>query len=249
MFGHRRTAVALRHVAFEDLGLLAPILEHEGWNVSFCEAAVDDLMHCSIRNSDLLIVLGGPIGVYEANTYPFLTREIALLEYRLTRDMPTLGICLGAQLMAKALGSQVYAGHTREIGWGPIALTDAGSSSCLKPLEDGSPVLHWHGDTFHLPASAARLASNENYENQAFAYGSNALALQFHLEADPRQLEEWYVGHAVELAAAGISVPELRASAARLSSSLASRAGRIFTRWLREIGPRSARDRVDVQSR
>jgi GMP synthase (glutamine-hydrolysing) len=236
MFERRRSAVALRHVAFEDLGLLAPIMEREGWDVSFCEAAVDDLTHSSIRNADLLIILGGPIGVYESRDYPFITREIALLEYRLGEDLPTLGICLGAQLMARALGSRVYAGHTKEIGWGPVMLSEAGVSSCLKPLGDGTPVLHWHGDTFHLPISASRLASNENYDNQAFAYGSNALALQFHLEADPRQLEEWYVGHAVELAAAGISVTKLRASTAKLSNALARQADRVFTGWLRQIG-------------
>jgi GMP synthase (glutamine-hydrolysing) len=207
----RRSAVALRHVAFEDLGLLAPIMEREGWNVSFCEAAVDDLSHRSIKNADLVIVLGGPIGVYETADYPFLTSELALIEYRLSRDLPTLGICLGSQLMAKALGSRVFKGLVKEIGWGTINLTDEGGSSCLKPLgDDGAVVLHWHGDTFNLPQGASRLASNVHYENQAFSYGRNALALQFHLEADPRQLEEWYVGHTVELAAAKISIADLR---------------------------------------
>jgi GMP synthase (glutamine-hydrolysing) len=106
MIHSRRSAVALRHVAFEDLGLLAPIMDRHGWDVSFCEAAVDDLGHRSIRNADLIIVLGGPIGAYETDAYPFLIHELALLEYRLSRDLPTLGICLGSQLMAKALGSR-----------------------------------------------------------------------------------------------------------------------------------------------
>jgi GMP synthase (glutamine-hydrolysing) len=110
----RRSAVALRHVAFEDLGLLAPIMERAGWNVAFCEAAVDDLSHRSIRDADLVIVLGGPIGVYETEDYPFLTTEIALIEYRLSHDLPTLGICLGSQLMAKALGSRVFKGPVKE---------------------------------------------------------------------------------------------------------------------------------------
>jgi GMP synthase (glutamine-hydrolysing) len=235
MFQRRRSAVALRHVAFEDLGLLAPIMEREGWNVSFCEAPVDDLGHSSIGGADLLIVLGGPIGVYETESYPFITREIDLLERRLARGLPTLGICLGAQLMAKALGGRVHAGHVKEIGWGAIALSEAGLASSLRPLADGAPVLHWHGDTFELPATATRLASNENYENQAFACGTNALALQFHLEADPRQLEEWYVGHGVELAAAGISVRELRAKTAELSKSLARQADQVFTSWLGQL--------------
>lgn len=236
MFQRRRSAVALRHVAFEDLGLLAPIMEREGWNVSFCEAPVDDLSHSSIRDADLLIVLGGPIGVYETDSYPFITREIDLLERRLAQGLPTLGICLGAQLMAKALGARVHAGPVKEIGWGSVTLSDAGHASSLKPLAEGAPVLHWHGDTFDLPAATARLASNQSYENQAFAFGSNALALQFHLEADPRQLEEWYVGHAVELAATRISVRDLRAKTAEVAEIVARTADRVFTRWLAQLG-------------
>ena len=236
MIRSRRSAVALRHVAFEDLGLLAPIMEREGWDVSFCEAPLDDLTHHSIRNADLIIVLGGPIGVYETDDYPFLTSETALIEDRLSRDLPTLGICLGSQLMAKALGSRVFKGPVKEIGWGTIALTDEGMSSCLGELRgDAAAVLHWHGDTFDLPSGATRLASNEHYENQAFAYGRNALALQFHLEADPRKLEEWYVGHTAELAAAKVSVTDLRAATLRHKEGLAPRADRVFSRWLRQI--------------
>jgi GMP synthase (glutamine-hydrolysing) len=225
-------------VAFEDLGLLAPIMEREGWDVSFCEAAVDDLSHASIKNAELLIALGGPIGVYDTNDYPFLISEIALLEYRLSRGFPTIGICLGSQLMAKALGGRVFKGPVKEIGWGALDLTEAGRSSCLKALQgDDAVVLHWHGDTFDLPRQATRLASNRNYENQAFAYGRHALALQFHIEADPRQLEEWYVGHAAELSAAKVFIPELRAATQRHAKGLALRADRVFSNWLHQLEP------------
>jgi GMP synthase (glutamine-hydrolysing) len=139
--------------------------------------------------------------------------------------------------MAKALGSRVYSGNVKEIGWGPIRLTEAGTSSCLKCLGDDAQVLHWHGDTFDLPDAASRLASNVNYENQAFAFGDNALVLQFHLEAEPRQLEEWYVGHAAELAAANVSVTELRAATSNCATALAPRADRVFTEWLDQIRP------------
>jgi GMP synthase (glutamine-hydrolysing) len=236
MIQHRRSAVAVRHVAFEDLGLLAPVMEREGWDVSFCEAAVDDLRHDSIKNAKLLIVLGGPIGAYETDAYPFLKSELALIEHRLSRDLPTLGICLGSQLMARVLGSRVYAGPIKEIGWGKVDLTGDGASSCLSPLQEAdAAVLHWHGDSFDLPKGAQRLAFNSHYENQAFAYGRNALALQFHLEADPRQLEEWYVGHAVELASAKISVQELRAGTAEVSKTVARAADRVFTNWLGQL--------------
>jgi len=236
---HRRSAVALRHVAFEDLGLLAPVLQREGWDVVYRDAAVDELLHDSIASADLLVVLGAPIGAYEADAYPFLKSELALIERRLARDLPTLGICLGSQLMARVLGSRVFAGPVKEIGWGRVELTSQGAASCLNPLgEADAAVLHWHGDSFDLPKDAQRLASNTHYENQAFAYGRNALALQFHLEADPRRLEQWYVGHAAELASAKVSVTELRAATAKFADGLASQADRIFTRWLREIGAR-----------
>ena len=236
MTQYRRSAVALRHVAFEDLGLLGPVLEREGWDVRFRESSMDDLRDGSLRDAELLVVLGGPIGVYEAASYPFLAAEIVLIEQRLSRNLPVLGICLGAQLMAKALGSRVYPGPVKEIGWGRVELTGEGAASSLSPLqEDGAVVLHWHGDTFDLPDGAQLLASNQHYKNQAFAHGRNALALQFHLEADPHGLEQWYVGHTAELGQAKISVPALRAETTKLAPSRAALADRVFSRWLREL--------------
>jgi GMP synthase (glutamine-hydrolysing) len=241
MTSPRRNVVALRHVAFEDLGLLAPLLRSRGWDITLLDVPSADLTDAkvvaSIEQADLLVVLGGPIGVGDAEAYPFLTPELRLIERRLTQDQPLLGICLGSQLMASALGSRVYPGGTKEIGWGHLQLTDAGMASCLAPLADpDAMVLHWHGDTFDLPDGATRLASSPLYENQAFAYGRNALALQFHIEADPARLEEWYVGHTAELGAAGISVKALRAATAQVASRVGVQAERIFDRWLRDIG-------------
>ena len=231
-----RSAVALRHVAFEDLGLLSGVLAAAGFAVSSRDAALDDLADPALLDADLLIVLGGPIGVYEVDAYPFLVKEIDLLQRRLARGRPVLGICLGCQLMAKALGARVFAGPVKEIGWGRLDVTGPGRASCLAPLDDdGARVLHWHGDTFDLPEGAVRLASNEIYENQAFAFGKSALALQFHLEADPLRLPQWYVGHAVELTAAGVSVPQLRAATIAVADRVRQQAGKIFGRWLQEI--------------
>jgi GMP synthase (glutamine-hydrolysing) len=230
------STVVLRHVAFEDLGLLAPILDEAGWSISYRDAPTDDLSDPAVEAADLLIVLGGPIGVYETDAYPFLTDEITLLERRLAKDRPTLGICLGSQLMAKALGSRIFAGPVKEIGWGRVELTAAGCASCLAPLAaDGARVLHWHGDTFDLPRNATRLASNANYENQAFAFGAQALALQFHIEPDPNALENWLVGHTVELAAAGVPVRDLRTKTAAVGGILRKQAHNIFVRWLQQI--------------
>jgi GMP synthase (glutamine-hydrolysing) len=232
----RRTAVAIRHVAFEDLGLLAPILDAAGWDVSYRDAAVDDLTDALVTQADLLVVLGGPIGVYDGNDFPFLGREIKLLTRRLAEDLPTLGICLGAQLMACALGQAVYPSGSKEIGWGSVMLTEAGKASCLGALAGGAAVLHWHGDTFDLPLGASLLASTTVCKNQAFAYGKRGLGLQFHLEVDPARLEHWYIGHAVELAAAGVAVADLRAATADVAAGARRVAETVFGRWLTDIG-------------
>lgn len=230
-----RTAIALQHVGFEDLGLIAPLLAASGWAINSRDATVDDLADPALQDAELLVVLGGPIGIYETEAYPFLKGELKAIEKRLASGRPTLGICLGAQAMAQVLGARVYFGGTKEIGFGRIALTPDGEKSVLAPVKDGI-VLHWHGDTFDLPVGATRLASNETYANQAFSWGADALALQFHLEADPMMLERWLVGHAVELAKAGIDIPALRHAAAAQAPVYAAQAVAVFSRWLELIG-------------
>jgi len=228
-----KTAVALRHIAFEDLGLLQPELERAGYEIQYREAPLDGVADPVLQNADILVVLGGPIGAYESNIYPFLKPEIALIAKRLEQGLPTLGICLGAQLMAQALGARVFPGPVKEIGWGRVALTETGRASALAPLDDrDAHVLHWHGDTFDLPEGATRLVSNANYSNQAFAIGPKALGLQFHLEADPARIECWLVGHALELAKAAIDIPALRLETAALVPVVKRQAHAIFSRWL-----------------
>lgn len=226
-----RTAIALRHVAFEDLDAFAPALEARDYVVAYREAPLDDLTAAELREADLLVVLGGPIGAYETEVYPFLAPEIALIAERLEAGRPVLGLCLGAQLMARALGATVSASGGKEIGWAPLVLSDAGRGSCLVPL-DGRAVLHWHGDIFDLPAGAVHLASTALTPHQAFQWRRHGLALQFHLETTARGLERWYVGHAVELAAAGVAVEDLRAQAAAYAPELALPARAVLERWL-----------------
>lgn len=176
--------------------------------MTYADAGIDDIA-AAIADADLAVICGGPIGVYETDRYPFLVDELAAIEARIDGGGPTLGLCLGAQLIAAALGAPVYPGRRKEIGWGRIQLSLDGRHSCLAGLAD-VPVLHWHGDTFDLPRDSVLLASSNIYPHQAFSIGSTVLALQFHAEADPRRIEQWLIGHAAELSASGIDVPALR---------------------------------------
>jgi GMP synthase (glutamine-hydrolysing) len=153
-----RTAVAIRHVEFEDLGILAPLLAHHGFTSSYLDAPTNDGAWSSARDADLLVVLGGPTGVADTDAYPFLGVELELIGERLAHERPTLGICLGAQLIAVAAGGSVRPGICAEIGYAPVTLTDAARNSALEPLRS-VPVLHWHGDVISTPPELPPLAS------------------------------------------------------------------------------------------
>ena len=230
--------LALRHVPFEDLAYFETVLADRGLGVRYVDAVTEDLATIDAVQPDLVVVLGGPIGAYEDAAYPFLANEIRLIEHRLRSNRPILGICLGAQLMARALGSRVYPGPVKEIGWAPLTLTEAGRLSPLRFIgEGGGVVLHWHGDTFDLPDGAVHLASSALYQNQAFAWGRSALALQFHAEAGGRGLERWFVGHAAEIGAQpGLSVTALRADTERFTASVTAAGQALFNAWLNSVG-------------
>jgi GMP synthase (glutamine-hydrolysing) len=237
-----KTALAITHVDFEDLGTLRTALTHAGYAVATIDAASGPLSALDPLAPDLLVVMGGPIGVYEQAAYPFVTTEIALLRARLAAQLPTLGICLGSQLMAAALGARVFAGTAgKEIGWGALhAPHGAATPDWFAPmLAPEVAVLHWHGDTFDLPAGAALLASSPQYAHQAYGVGRHALALQCHPEVSAAGLERWYVGHASELAQARIDVPALRAESQRCAPALAEAASRLWQGWLAQLPVRS----------
>jgi GMP synthase (glutamine-hydrolysing) len=231
-----KKAWAITHVAFEDLGSFEQTLKESGFEIEYLHAATDDLDMIRPETDDLLIILGGPISVNDEEEYPFLQTELDLLKERLAANMPTLGICLGAQLIARALGSRVYPGPHKEIGWSPIQLNDAGSRSALRHLVgDGVSVLHWHGETFDLPEAAGLLASTELYPNQAFEYGK-ALALQFHPEVTSRGLEQWYIGHTGEIhRTEGVSVNQLRGDGRQYADTLQGRAYLFLNEWLEDV--------------
>jgi GMP synthase (glutamine-hydrolysing) len=235
-----RHALVLSHVAFEDLGSLEAPLRERGFEIESVLAATARFPLPQAEACDLMVVLGGPIGVYDDQDYPFLIDEIACIRERLAARKPILGICLGAQLMAAALGARVYPGqHGAEIGWSPLQaapniLTPAWFAPLLTP---GLSVFHWHGDIFDLPPGALHLAMSKIYENQAFAIGNFALGLQFHPEVSAAGLESWYVGHASELHHAGIAAASLRHAAQEHADALEEAAARFWKLWLDVVFP------------
>ncbi len=230
----RHIVQAIRHIGFEDLGSFAVPMQEAGYDIEYFDMAERDPATLDPLGADLLVVLGGPIGVYDHDSYPVVTDEIRLLRRRLAADRPTLGICLGAQLMAAALGARVYPGPAKEIGWSALDLSDAAAPNPLAVLRD-VPVLHWHGDTFDLPEGGTLLASTPLCTNQAFSRGPNLLGLQFHPEVLGARFEYWLLGHANELATAGIDPVTLRRDAGRHASGLEQAGTVLLTGWLSRL--------------
>lgn len=225
-------AIAIRHVHFEDAGLFEDGLAQAGYALRYHEAGADALE--GVVDADLLLVLGGPLGANDIETYPFLKDQIAAIAQRLAQQKPVFGICLGAQLMARALGAQVAPMGHKEIGYAPLTVTAAGQETPLRHLAD-MPVLHWHGDRFAIPEGAANLAATPLCGHQAFALGRYAMAVQFHPEVRPDRLERWLIGHAGELWSEKIDPRDLRRDAASHGAAL-ERAGRaFFSEWLAGI--------------
>jgi GMP synthase (glutamine-hydrolysing) len=224
-----QNAIAIRHVAFEDAGTLEGVLKDRGMALTYLEAGVDDLSPA--EEADLLVVLGGPIGIYEVERYPFLKQELATIESAVKNDIPVIGICLGCQALAAVLAARVYPGKQKELGWDEMMLTKEGKASPLGAIE-GVRVLNWHGDTFDLPQGATRLAATAITPNQAFTYGPKVLALQFHVELPQRDMERWLIGHTLELANSKVDLAEMRRETARYAPAANAASKQLFNAWL-----------------
>ncbi len=227
----------IRHLAFEDLGSFTAVLAELDAEIQYYEAGMDDLSVLAGYPDDLLVILGGPISVNDAAIYPFLDTEVQILRQRLEADRPTLGICLGAQLMAKALGARVYPGAVKEIGWFGLQVNEAGAVLGMSSLAaENTQMLHWHGETFDIPSGATNLASTERFPNQAFSFGKRCLALQFHPEVTAAGLERWLIGHTGEIEATeGVSVSQLREDSQCHAPALESAARAFLGTWLARV--------------
>ena len=227
-----KTLVAIRHVAFEDLGILEPLFVRNGYKIYYYDVGVHELWTIDNKEVDLLVILGAPIGAFDEVEYPFLEQELSIIQQRLALQKPTLGICLGAQLMARALGANVYPMSQKELGFAPVNLTQAGKVSVLAALSPSVPVLHWHGDQFDIPNGAENLAYTDWCVHQAFAIGYYGLALQFHLEVDVKRIEQWLIGHALELNLANIKPTTIREQAEALTINATTAAETVVQSWL-----------------
>jgi len=178
----------LQHVPFEDPGTILDWARERKFSVDFTRFFQQEKLP-ETDEFDLLVVMGGPMGLADTVKYPWLDQEKAFLEKCLHANKKMIGICLGAQLLAKTLGAKVFPNNTKEIGWFPIRKNDAADHEILKLFKEVTlPAFHWHGDTFNLPGNAVRLFSSQATENQAFVWNNRVFALQFHWEVKPENV-------------------------------------------------------------
>ncbi|MFC6356632.1 glutamine amidotransferase [Luethyella okanaganae] len=234
-----KTALVLRHHESIHLGNLEPVLREHGYEVHIVDTPHADVAAVDPAKADLVVVLGGNMGVYEHADHPYLLDEIVLLKARLDARQPVFGVCLGAQLMARSLGSEVYRGPSNEIGYRTVEPTEDGAASPLRHMT-GVPVMQWHNDTFDLPPGVTRLAGSPQYGNEAFGIDEWALAVQFHPEMTPEMHEAWLQASADELMAEGVDADELRRERERYSAGMQEASRRLFGEWLDGLENRAA---------
>lgn len=201
--------LVFQHDPFEDLGFFGEVLEKQGANYRVVRLFHGEMPAEEWEHVRALIILGGPMNVDEEDGFPFLRWEKRIIRAAIDEAVPILGICLGAQLIATALGTPVFHGPVKEIGWSPISITPHGQvDSLLGYLPETATVFQWHGDGFDLPAGAIRLASSAHYGTQAFRLGKTIYGLQFHLEVTPPMIERWIEERSKDLALAPYVLPE-----------------------------------------
>ncbi|MBI5395725.1 MAG: gamma-glutamyl-gamma-aminobutyrate hydrolase family protein [Verrucomicrobia bacterium] len=227
-----KTVYAIQHIHCETPGLIADALAAHDIALAHVRPFAGDAIPPTMGHAAGLVVMGGPMGVYEQDQHPFLRDEIELIQQALRDGKPVLGVCLGSQLLAAALGAPVTKGQQKEIGWFPVTLTRDGARD---PLLAGVPAsftaLHWHGDVFELPRGAVSLASSALTTHQAFRHGTNAYGFLFHMETTAPLVEGMVRNFGDELRDAGVNGDDILARASEHLHTLQHAGRAVFARW------------------
>jgi GMP synthase (glutamine-hydrolysing) len=229
--------LAIRHVPHEHLGTLSAVLEQLRMPYKYLDVFQGEPVPENLSGLRGLIVMGGPMGVYESDCYPFLQSEQDLIRKAAASSVPVLGICLGAQLVAAALGARVYRGPRKEIGWYEVERVET-SDPVMGALPFSFMAFHWHGDTFDLPSGAVRLSRSALYEDQVFRWGRNVYALQFHLEVNASMIEEWLNDPGCQAELAGtpnVQAETIREQAKQWARPLEQLSAQFFRRFLNYV--------------
>ncbi len=187
-----KNILVIKHVGNEGPGIIEPFFAERGWDLNVVDMSLGDRLPESLDSTAAVVILGGFMNVYEEKEYPFLKEEEPLLLRALVEEVPVLGICLGAQLLAKTCGAPVEKSPEKEIGWYRVKKTTEGKKDSLfRNTSDYLQVFQWHGDTFQIPQGGVLLAEGRTCRNQAFRVGANAYGLQFHVEVTEDMIDDW----------------------------------------------------------
>jgi len=236
--------LVFQHVAFEILGTLNPLLKDAGFRIRYVNFGRHPDTEPDIDSYHGLVVLGGPMNVDQTDRHPHLETEVRLIERAMQRKIPILGVCLGAQLIAKALGAKITRSPEKEIGWYPVSPTRAGMEDpLLRHFGACEQIFQWHGDTFEIPGGAVHLARSPGCPNQAFRYADNIYGFQFHMEVDPSLIDRWLriSAHQKELHAlkGDLGSDEIRRHTERNMQRLSELADKTFRQFVRLFGERT----------
>jgi len=241
----RPKILVFQHVPYEPLGTLDPLLKEAGFRIRYVNFGREPRSRPNLDGYEALIILGGPMNSDQIDSYPNLATEVEIIREAVERDISVLGICLGAQLLAKALGGTVSRNETREIGWYDVKLTEQGASDpVLSTFSNVQQVFQWHEDGIGLPPDSVHLAASDASNVQAFRYGEHAYGFQFHLEVDSSLIERWLTVPANQATLQDeygrVDPDEIRQQSENAIEALEELSRETFSRWIErfEIAPR-----------
>ena len=224
--------IVLQHIACETLGVIEGLLVSNNIPFRYVRSYASEPIPKTIAQAPALIIMGGPMGVYESGRYPFLKEEMAFIEDALRARRPVLGVCLGSQLLAAVLGSRIRKGPQKEIGWHPVTLEDSCKTDRLwSGIQSPFTAFHWHGDIFDLPQGAVSLASSALTKFQAIRYGQNAYGVLLHMEVTPAIIGNMVDNFTDELREAKVDGAEILRRTTDCLPPLQAIGRLVFQRW------------------